>query len=141
MLSLGERQQVLKFYRLVSTVVLFPVSVDPKTWEIRSGCRSKWAFLACAVSFSLFGAHAVYKCLSLLHAFDLYPTIPLYKMVLHAQLAISAVIFAFWYYILHVRDGCLNSQLARLILTVGITEGTIKNLYILIFYWTLAKIV
>ena len=127
MLSLKERQQVLKFYRLVSIVGLFPVSVDPEKWEIRSGYGSKWKFFACTVSISLFGAHAAYKCASLLYAFNLYPAVPLYKLVIHAILAIAALIFAFWYYIMHVKDGHLSSQFAVLILTAGITEGAMTQ--------------
>ena len=127
MLSLKERQQVLKFYRLVSIVGLFPVSVDPEKWEIRSGCGSKWKFLASIVSLTLFGVHAAYKCLSLLYAFHLYPTTPLYKLLIHAEFVMTSVIFAFWGYIMYVKDGHLHSQLAGLIVTARITEGTFKE--------------
>ena len=127
MLSLKERQEILKIYRLVSILGLFPVSVDPEKWEIRSGCGSKWKSLVCTLSVSLFGAHAAYKCASLLYAFNLYPPVPLYKLVIHADLAIATLIFAFWYYIMYVKDGSLHSQLAGLILTTGSTEGTMNE--------------
>ena len=123
MLSLTKRHTVLRFFRFVCILNLFPVRVDLERREIRAGCGSKCKTLASMLSLSLFLAHSLYKCLSFIHCCLFMPSAPLYQVIIHADYAGISVTFVCWYYILHIMDGRLNCQVAELTLTAIMAPG------------------
>ena len=123
MLSLKERQAVLKWFRRFCTVDLFPVQVDIKGWKVQPGCSTRARSWASKASYALYLAHSLYKVLSLVYTLLFLRGVPLHQMIIHGVMASAAVNYGLWYFILYVKYVDENAAVLRMTLTGAITGG------------------
>ena len=125
MLTLKERQEVLKWFRCFCTIGLLPMQVDVEGWKVRADTTTlSWASKAWYASFV---AHSLYKILNFIYTLLFFHGIPLHQMIIHGVLASAAADFSLWYYILYVKYPNENAALIRMTLTRTITAGITRN--------------
>ena len=127
MLTVRERQGVLKWFRHFCAVDLFPVQVNIQGWKVQPGSSTKTRAWASKTWYALFVAHCLYKVLNLLYTLLYFRGITLYELVIQGVLAGGGAGIVLWYYILYVRFGDENAALVRMTLTGAITGGITKN--------------
>ena len=127
MLNSTERQHVLAWYRFFSKVGALPVQVNVDCWKIRPGLTSAWKKLASRVSLGIFLTHALYKILTLAHAFMFGQDIPLYQLAIHIILAAISAMCSFWYYVLYIRYPDTFAAFARITLTAKVPGGELHT--------------
>ena len=125
MLNSKERQHVLACYRNFAKVGALPLQINVKRWDI-DPIKSTWKKLACRVNFGIFLAHALYKNLTLAHAFLFGQDVALYQLVVHMVLATSPAMLSFWYYVLFIQYPETYAAFAKMTLTATVTGGKLE---------------
>ena len=127
MLTLNEHRRILTLWRHFSRFSMFPIAVDPDSWELRAENDSKRKPWASRISFLLFIAHALYIILSLVPALHFHRDIPLHKMIMHGNMAAASATFSFWYYVLYFKYSDLNAEFVRMTLRGYLAESAREN--------------
>lgn len=122
MLNKRERYGFVKVFRICCVVLLFPVEVDLKSWQLKKSSALRRCI--CLVAYSFFLLHTLYKIGSLVHTFFFEPTVQLHQLLIHVVVAIASVMCAFWYYEVFIRDPALFAEYFKMTL-LGNTGGKI----------------
>ena len=127
MLTLKERQDVLKWFHGICTIDLLPMQVDILGWKVHAGTATKLRSWASKAWYASFAAHSLYNVLNFLYTLFFLRGIPLHQMIIHGVVASAAPVYVLWYYILYIKYVDENALLIRMKLTGNITGGMTRN--------------
>ena len=119
-----DRNRVLKDFQHMCSIYSFPLEVDPQAWSIRPTRDNKWKEWVCKVSYALYIAHVLYKIFRLINIFLFLRGTPLHQIIIHAVLAVSGIMFAFWHHWLYYKHVDVNAAYMTMTLTGNAAGGT-----------------
>ena len=124
MLTLEERQGVLKHLWFFSTLSLFPTRVDLQTGTlVPASYTTKWQAMASPLPYILLILATMYKNLSLLYSLLFISDPPFHQILIHWVIAGVPSLTTIWYYMLHYKYPAEYGRFVEMTICGNISGG------------------